>query len=203
MDQVNIKPLTNQEEINQALKLLYRVYCVEMQWQPPANNPSCYQILYLNDEPILTDKYEQVAQWYGIFDSDQQIGCFRLLPPINNLYELEEYSNINNLPKPGVEIGRLAIESKSRILKQIALYRYFEFILNKIPQEQLSLVVTTHLPALQKIFEQLEFASQGTLFYHHTEEKPAQIYSLSTRTDSIDQKLQAYHDRVKKLSKAR
>lgn len=111
------KQLTTQIELLEAKHLLYQVYIEEQQWKVPLDNPSNLRIIRAGQFAYLQDKFDSVANWFGLFHHDRLIGCIRNLRRLNGKFELENYHSIPDFLKHEpkvVETNRLAIRDGYR-----------------------------------------------------------------------------------------
>ena len=113
---MQFKALKYPQEIAQAQALLHQVYMEEMGWVPDIDNPSKLKIKVSDDQRYLTDKYDAHAYWFGIYVESELVACWRLCPPVDGKFELEEYNPIPErlTQSKSLEITRLAIRADYR-----------------------------------------------------------------------------------------
>lgn len=81
-------------EVELARALLYSVYVAEYGWQPSAKNPSGIRVEQTDHRMVMTDSYDSIAKWIGVFQDDSLIGCCRVCEVISGPFELELYTQL-------------------------------------------------------------------------------------------------------------
>ncbi len=150
---MQFKILRQQQEIEQAQSLLYQVYIEEMGWTPDIDNPSELRIRIYKNQCYLVDKYDAYANWFGVYLESELIACWRLCPPINGKFELEEYNSIPAFlhQSKSLEINRLALRSD---------YRRSHNVLFHLASNTMSEVVEK----FDYTFAATQFPNPGTLY---------------------------------------
>lgn len=124
------KPLKNIDEIKMAQQLIYKVYIEEMGWQPDTNNPSRIEFVDWYEQYLLVDAFDCIASWFGTFNHEKLVACWRFCRPRNQQFELELYHPIPDFLKVAktLEVNRLAIDSayrnKSRVIFELVRASY-------------------------------------------------------------------------------
>lgn len=91
---ITIKKLENNETIENACALLYKVHFEEAGWIFSPDNPSQLRVELRNNQHLLVDRFTDQAIWFGAFDDSRLVGCIRLtLVDENNKFEMEGYEN--------------------------------------------------------------------------------------------------------------
>jgi hypothetical protein len=127
-------------EIKMAQRLVHQVFVGEMKWMPEHDNPSGIQFTVDEAEPRFVDDFDCVATWFGTFDQETLVACWRFCSPKNEDFELERYHPIPTFLKTAksLEVTRLAIHpdyrTKSRVLFDLVqqtyqqLYQHFDYV---------------------------------------------------------------------------
>jgi PAS domain S-box-containing protein len=93
---ITVEILDNIDLIDEACALLYTTYIEFGQWNFNPDNPSHIKIEVKDSRKLLVDRFTHLARWFGIFDDERLIGCFRLCGlDENNKFEIEGYPDSN------------------------------------------------------------------------------------------------------------
>nr|VFJ42488.1 MAG: hypothetical protein BECKDK2373C_GA0170839_100124 [Candidatus Kentron sp. DK] len=109
---MRVSVLTTGNEIHRARNLVYKVFVLEQGWMIP-QNPT--QLCVEKDE--LRDAYDPVATWFGAFEGDTLIACFRTCGRLHGYFELEHYHPVPDFIKQSdsaIEGTRLAVRKEYR-----------------------------------------------------------------------------------------
>lgn len=131
---------------------LYRVYADEMGWLPEDGNPSDWTVKEDGQGGYFTDKFDDTAVWFGVFNAGEQAAVGRVIVPVESKLEVELYQEIPARFKvEGIlraEINRLAVAkkyNKSPALSKLmcAMYGYIlaekiDYLVGGIPNPTLA-----------------------------------------------------------------
>jgi Acetyltransferase (GNAT) domain len=140
--------ILKEDELDKALQLLYQIYVLEMHWTPKENNASKMRLEHRDGKELLTDQFDAIATWYGLFDHDDLIGVVRTVPPVNGRLEIENYREIPTRfkKKCPIEANRLAISHNYRT-KSTALFELLKIMyLTCLEREYDSIICSAPFP---------------------------------------------------------
>ncbi|NET16151.1 MAG: hypothetical protein F6K08_26665 [Okeania sp. SIO1H6] len=86
--------LTEKREIIEAKKLAYEVSVKEQKWEIKPDNPSGLHVKELPEGKVLSDDYDTVATWLGVFQENTLVGSQRICRRLNGTFELECYHEL-------------------------------------------------------------------------------------------------------------
>ncbi|MBF2045941.1 GNAT family N-acetyltransferase [Leptolyngbya sp. NK1-12] len=101
-----------------------------MKWLPNSDNPSGIRVLVDEEIPRFVDNFDDVATWFGTFDQEKLVACWRFCRPLNASFELELYHPIPTFLKTtkSLEVNRLVIHpdyrNKSSVLFNLVRQTY-------------------------------------------------------------------------------
>jgi hypothetical protein len=111
-NQIIIQALHSPGELAEVRNFLHRIYVMEMGWRPREKNPSNQQIKIMKGLPVLQDRYDESAQWFGAYLSGRIIGCCRICTRQDGLFEVEHYQKLPDMilqQNPLYEFNRFAV----------------------------------------------------------------------------------------------
>lgn len=170
------KVLTSKSEVEDALKLIYKVYIEEMQWMPADDNKSGYNIV--GDK--LVDDFTDQSTFFGVYDGDQLVATGRVIKPSAELTEISRYFETHpKLTKKSAEFNRVAISEKyfSTIAPLMILDIIFEWSFKNLDAE--NLVTSVSYPEPGGMLERLGFEKVSDGFqYGPTDFGSVHLFSL-------------------------
>lgn len=117
------KPLEGDREIRMAQRLIYEVFVDEIGWVPNQVNPSGIRFVNDSEGTLFADDFDDVATWFGTFQNQELIACWRFCEPKNGKFELEHYHPLPDFLKAAksLEVTRLVIQPKYRNRSRVML----------------------------------------------------------------------------------
>lgn len=114
---MNVSLSRNRNDSRKVRSFLYQIYFNELQWSPPADNPSGWKVEEgTTDQPRFIDNFENQAKWIWVSDDDENIlSCCRLITPIEKKLEYELYTPAMieiESDSSKIELNRFAINHK-------------------------------------------------------------------------------------------
>ncbi len=132
---IQVKMLSNAQEIEQACALLYDVYIEQGKWEFSLSNPSKLRVETRNNKKLLIDRFSEKSTWFAAFDKTKMVGCVRLSGlDESGFYEVEGYKSSQiihqYLPREScLEMGRVAVslEYKGKKIVNMLYLKAFEY----------------------------------------------------------------------------
>lgn len=155
------------DEIPTAKRLLYDVYTGDLNWHPPADNPSMWRTSQLDGEPVFTDRFEEVSEWFGAFAAGLLVGAVRLITPLQNMLEIEYYYDIPKSLRqlgPAAEMNRMVIRDHQK--NAAAIIPLFQVCIETLlARKTASLFVATTIPSPTDFLLKIGFEAHGNFRY--------------------------------------
>lgn len=185
-------------QVREAQRLLYLIYCIELNWEPTSGNPSRLAV----EDGALVDDYDRqgLSIWYGVFDRKNPkeiVATGRVLHRDSaGCLELARYAIPNELRRllagnqQVVEMNRSGVKKSYRRTNVWArlLHAGFEYAV----ENNLDVVSTTAIPQVQAMHDNIGFSETNYQFkYNQTDERPAKVYwATADESASIAKKLE-------------
>jgi len=145
------KNLDLNEEIEEAFRLRYKIFCEGLKWFP------------LNDDGKECDQYDLCSVHFGVYSSAELVGYSRIIPPENTFMLEKEFKDLLDesysvqKEKNTGEISRLAIKKDLRLTHgfqiSIVLYKLmYHWSLENKMRYWYMVVDTKYLKSLQRLF---------------------------------------------------
>lgn len=160
--QIVVKQLDRQEQIENACALLYKTHIEQAKWRFLEDNPSEIRVETKNGRKILIDRLTNIAKWFGAFEGEKLVGCFRLCGvDKNGEFEIEKYPigtvsqylEINR--DKCLDITRVAVDQQyiGRGVTKLLFLKAFEYCI----ENESSLFACTHNKYLINFFKKINY----------------------------------------------
>ncbi|ORX93482.1 hypothetical protein K493DRAFT_302639 [Basidiobolus meristosporus CBS 931.73] len=180
-----IRIVKDEEGINQIQRLLYTVYIEEGKWKFNPANPAGLRI----ENHRLTDNRDDIATYFGAFSNKKLIGCCRICPRHEGLFEIQNYNSktLSLLTEKNLVEG-----SRSAVLPEYRQHGVFHIMFHEVLQycyqRDLLLFVCTSSNELQRIFRIIDFpmVEDFTFRYESHDPKECQLFVAKSRSDLLN-----------------
>ena len=193
-----VRQLEDPSHIIAAQRLLYSIYCGELNWQPTLSNPSNLAV----EDGALIDDYDRqgLSIWFGIYDQkkpNEIVATGRILhQDSTGCLELARYAIPSKLERllannqQVVEMNRSGIKKSYRRTNVWAWLLHAGF--NYAIKNHLEIIATTAIPKVQALHDAIGFFETDYSFkYNQTDKQPAKVYwATADESASIAKKLE-------------
>ncbi|ORY03451.1 hypothetical protein K493DRAFT_297457 [Basidiobolus meristosporus CBS 931.73] len=149
-----IRIVQDEEGINQIQRLLYTVYIEEGKWKFNPANPAGIRIV----DDRLIDNRDDIATYFGAFSNKKLIGCCRICPRHEGLFEIQSYTS---KPLSLLNTKNLVEGSRSAVLPEYREHGVFRIMFREVLQycyqRDLLLFTCTSSKELRRVFQIIDF----------------------------------------------
>lgn len=204
-----VELLNNKILIDQACSLLHEVYIEQGNWQFSIDNPSNLRVDISNNKMILSDRFVDRAIWFGAFESNELVGCVRLLGvDENNRLEVENYpasaSTCATIPddekKYCYEIQRLVTKKEfvGRGIVKHLIHACFKYCY----EHQFHVLAFTNNGYLKSIFKKIDFPMKKESAFKYEPHDSSEVnFYIAYRSNEVREILEKL-ERIKNARKS-
>lgn len=192
---INVRFLTDPNEIISAQALVYEMYVNELQWEFKEDNPSQIHKKTLKDgRTILNDVHDKRAKWVGVFHENQLIGCSRICErDENGRFEVQYYPHgcqpLHNLLeiKSQPKLFELNREATHKDFREIGLLLMLRFLCNYCITQTSSIFYAMAIPDMVPIFTTIGWPKISNIAFKYEAHDPddATIYFADFKNGDI------------------
>lgn len=168
-------------ELDACRRLLFRVFHQELEWEPPAGNPSGLRVE--GETGRMLDVYDDEAVWLGVYRGSTLVACCRvILPDAGRPLEVARYTDIPaEILDGALEVNRLAVLPGHRGGGTFAVIVLMLWWMTREHGVTRALI-TAEEPLSRRLYRPLGWEFTGVrFFYHASDPHECELLSMNPR----------------------